>query len=339
MPCPKSRGTSMRRREFITLLAGSAASMPLATHAQQAAAMPVIGFLNPYSVDGQGERLRGFRQGLGDAGYVEGTNISIDYRWAEGQFDRLSALAAELARRQVAVIAATGSIVAALAAKAATTTIPIVFVVAEDPVRVGLVANLARPEGNLTGINFFTAELVVKRLGLLRELLPGMTRVAVLVNPRNAINTENFLRDTQGATSAMGLQIKVMNASNSREINAAFADLGPDRPDALFVAGDGLFNARRSQLVNLASRHALPAAYPDRVFPEIGGLISYGTSVADAYRQVGSYVGRILKGAKPADLPVVQASKFELVINAETARMLGLTVPAPLLAIADEVIE
>jgi len=327
----------MRRREFITLL-GATTTWPLAARAQQSA-LPVIGFLNPYSVDGQGERLRGFRQGLGDAGYVEGNNLSIDYRWAEGQFDRLSALAAELARRQVAVIAATGSIVAALAAKAATTTIPIVFVVAEDPVRVGLVANLARPEGNLTGINFFTAELVVKRLLLLRELLPGMTRVAVLVNPRNAINTENFLRDTQAATSAMGLQIKVMNASNSREINAAFADLGPDRPDALFVAGDGLFNARRSQLVNLASRHALPAAYPDRVFPEIGGLISYGTSVADAYRQVGSYVGRILKGAKPADLPVVQASKFELVINAETARMLGLTVPASLLATADEVIE
>ena len=252
----------MRRREFITLL-GATATWPLAARAQQSA-MPVIGFLNPYSADGQSERL---------------------------------------------------------------------------PVRVGLVANLARPEGNLTGINFFTAELVLKRLGLLRELLPGMTRVAVLVNPRNAINSETTLRDAQAATSAMGLQIKVMNASNSREINAAFADLGRDRPDALFVNGDGLFNARRSQLVNLASRHALPAAYPDRVFPEIGGLISYGTSVIDAYRQVGSYVGRILKGAKPADLPVVQASKFELVINAETARMLGLTVPAPLLATADEVIE
>jgi putative ABC transport system substrate-binding protein len=330
--------SDMRRRAFITLLGGAAVAWPLAARAQQAA-MPVIGFLNPYSADGQSERLRGFRQGLGDAGYVEGIGLSIDYRWAEGQFDRLSALAAELARRQVAVIAATGSIVAALAAKAATTTIPIVFVVAEDPVRVGLVANLARPGGNLTGINFFTAELVAKRLGLLRELLPGATRVAVLVNPRNAINAETTLRDAQAAASPTGLQIKVMNASNSREISAAFADLGRERPDALFVAGDAFFNARRSQLVNLASRHALPAAYAERVFPEIGGLISYGTNVIDAYRQVGSYVGRILKGAKPADLPVVQASKFELVINAETARMLGLTVPASLLATADEVIE
>jgi putative ABC transport system substrate-binding protein len=319
----------------MTLLGGAAATWPLAAHAQQ----PVIGFLNPYSADGQSERLRGFRQGLADAGYIEGIGLSIDYRWAEGQFDRLSTLAAELARRQVAVIAATGSILAALAAKAATTTIPIVFVVAEDPVRVGLVASLARPGGNLTGTNFFTAELVAKRLGLLRELLPGMTRVAVLVNPANAKNAETTLRDAQAAASAMGLQIKVMNASNSREISAAFADLGREQPDALFVAGDGLFNARRSQLVNLASRHALPAGYPERVFPEIGGLISYGTNVIDAYRQVGSYVGRILKGAKPADLPVVQASKLELVINAETARMLGLTVPASLLATADEVIE
>src|SRR5262245_40284891 len=330
--------SGMRRRDFITLLGGAAAAWPLAARAQQPA-MPVIGFLNPYSADGQSERLRGFRQGLGDAGYVEGIGLSIDYRWAEGQFDRLSALAAELARRQVAVIAATGSILAALAAKAATTTIPIVFAVADDPVKVGLVANLARPGGNLTGINFFTAELVAKRLGLLRELLPGTTRVAVLVNPRNAMNTETTLRDAQAAASAMGLQIKVMNASTSGEINAAFASLGRERPDALFVAGDGLFNARRSQLVNLASRHALPAGYADRVFPEIGGLISYGTNVIDAYRQVGVYVGRILKGAKPADLPVVQASKFELVINAETARMLGLTVPASLLAAADKVIE
>jgi putative ABC transport system substrate-binding protein len=324
----------VRRRKFLSVL-GVAAAWPVAARAQQ----PVIGFLNPYSADGQRERLGGFRQGLADAGYVEGIGLSIDYRWAEGQFDRLSALAAELARRQVAVIAGTGSILAALAAKAATTTIPIVFVVAEDPVRAGLVANLARPDGNPTGINFFTAELVSKRLGLLRELLPGMTRVAVLVNPANATNTETTLRDAQAAASAMGLQIKVMNASNSREISAAFVDLGGERPDALFVAGDGLFYARRSQLVNLASRHALPAAYPDRVFPEIGGLISYGTDVIDAYRLVGSYVGGILKGAKPADLPVMQASKFQLVINAETARMLGLTVPASLLATADEVIE
>jgi putative ABC transport system substrate-binding protein len=326
------------RRAFITLLGGAAATWPLAARAQQPA-MPVIGFLNPYSADGQSERLRGFRQGLAETGHVEGVSLAIEYRWAEGQFDRLPALAAELALRQVAVIAATGSILSALAAKAATTKIPVVFVVAEDPVRVGLVANLARPAGNLTGINFLTAELVAKRLELLRELVPGAARVAVLVNPANAINAETTLRDAQAAARAIGLQIQALNASTSGEINAAFASLGRERPDALFVGGDGLFNSRRAQLVNLASRHALPATYAERVFPEIGGLVSYGTNVIDAWRQVGVYAGRILKGAKPADLPVVQATKFEFVINAETARMLGLTVPPTLLATADEVIE
>jgi putative ABC transport system substrate-binding protein len=301
--------------------------------------MPVIGFLNPYSPNGQSDRLRGFRQGLAETGYVEGASLTIEHRWAEGQFDRLPALAAELARRQVAVIAATGSIAAASAAKAATTTIPVVFVVAEDPVRVGLVASLAQPGGNLTGINFLSAELVAKRLELLRELVPGTARLAVLVNPANAINTETTLRDVQAAARAIGLQIQVLNASTSGEINTAFASLGRERPDALFVGGDAFFNTRRVHLVNLASRHALPAAYAERVFPEIGGLMSYGTDIVDAYRQVGSYAGRILKGAKPADLPVMQATKFELVINVESARMVGLTVPSSLLALADEVIE
>jgi putative ABC transport system substrate-binding protein len=327
----------MKRREFMALL-GSAALWPLPARAQQPA-MPVIGYLNAYSPDGQSERLRGFRQGLAETGYVEGVSVAIEYRWAEDQFDRLPALAAELARREVAMIAATGSLLSALAAKAATTTIPIVFLVAEDPVRVGLVTSLARPGGNLTGINFLSAELVAKRLELTRELVPGMAHVAVLVNPANALNSETTLRDAQAAARAIGLQIQVINAGSSREINAAFANLARERPDALFVGGEGFFNNRRVQLVNLASRHALPATYADRVFPEIGGLMSYGTNIIDAYRQLGSYAGRVLKGTKPADLPVVQASKFELVINAETARMLGLTVPPPLLAIADEVIE
>ena len=286
----------MRRREFITLLGGAAAAWPLTARAQQSA-MPVVGFLNPYSPNGQSDRLRGFRQGLAETGYVEGVSLAIEHRWAEGQFERLPALAAELARRQVAVIAATGSIAAASAAKAATTTIPVVFVVAEDPVRVGLVASLAQPGGNLTGINFLSAELVAKRLELLRELVPGTARLAVLVNPANAINTETTLRDVQAAARAIGLQIQVLNASTSGEINTAFASLERERPDALFVGGDAFFNTRRVHLVNLASRHALPAAYAERVFPEIGGLMSYGTDIVDAYRQVGSYAGRILKGA------------------------------------------
>jgi putative ABC transport system substrate-binding protein len=326
----------LKRREFIMLL-GGVATWPLAALAQQSV-MPVIGFLGAVSPDSYSERLRGFRQGLKDTGYVEGENVAIEFRWAEGQFDRLPALAADLVRRQVAVIAAMSNLVA-LTVKATTTTIPIVFIATEDPVKLGFVASLARPGGNATGINFYSGELTAKRLELLREVVPAATRVAVLVNPTNALTTESTLRDVQSAARAMGLQIQVVNASTSHEINAAFATFVRERPDALFVGVDIFLNNRRAQLVNLASRYMLPAIFSNRDFAEIGGLMSYGSDIKDAFRQVGFYVGRILKGAKPAELPVVQASKFELVINAETARMLGLTVPPTLLATADEVIE
>ena len=329
---------SLKRRDFITLLGGAAAAWPIAARAQQAA-MPVIGFLHPASPDRFADRLRGFRQGLKDAGYAEGENVAIEYRWADNQFDRLPALAAELVRRQVSVIAALGGPVPALAAKAATAIIPVVFLVAEDPVRLGLVASLARPSGNLTGINFFNAELGAKRLELLRTLVPGAARVAILVNPVNAQTTETTLRDLEPAGRAMGLQLQVLNASSSRDIDKAFEALARDRPDAVFVSLDTSFADRRVQLVHLASRHAIPATYALRDFVEAGGLISYGTNFVDAYRQAGAYTGRILKGAKPADLPVVQSSKFELVINHQTARILGLTVPQSLLVAADEVIE
>jgi putative ABC transport system substrate-binding protein len=329
----------MKRREFIALLGGG--GLLLAAKVKRARgqqpAMPVIGFLDPTSAEAEADRLRAFRQGLKDAGFVEGENVEIVYRFAENRSDRLPALAADLVRRQVAVIATRS--VGALAAKAATSTIPIVFLLSEDPVRLGLVASLARPAGNVTGINFFSTELTAKRLELLREVVPRAARVAVLVNPAYAVRTEATVRDVQAAARAMGLQIQLLNASTSHEINAAFATFVRDRPDALFVGTDPFFSSRRSQLVNLASRHAVPATYSGRHYPEIGGLMSYGSDVNDAARQFGTYVGRILKGTKPADLPVVQASKFELIINAETARMLGLNVPPSLLAIADEVIE
>jgi putative tryptophan/tyrosine transport system substrate-binding protein len=328
----------VRRREFITLLGGTAAAWPLAAGAQQPA-MPVIGFLYPTSPDTNADRLRGFRQGLKETGYVEGENVAIEYRWAENQMDRLPPLAAELVRRQVAVIAATGGLDSALAAKTATTTIPIVFSVTEDPVRLGLVASLARPGGNMTGVNLVVGELTAKRLALLRELVPGAARVAVLVNPANTVNAETTLRDVEPAARAMGLQIKVLKASTSREIEAAFATFVRERPDALLVGGDPFFRARRVQLANLASHHSIPATYALRDYAEAGGLMSYGSNLTDSYRQIGVYTGRILKGAKPADLPVVQSTRFELVLNAPTARMLGLTVPPQLLATADEVIE
>jgi putative ABC transport system substrate-binding protein len=328
----------MRRREFITLLGGAVATWPVAARAQQPA-IPVIGLLDPRSPDELAERLRGFRQGVKEAGVVEGQHAAIEYRWAENHMNRLPELAADLVRRQVAVIVTPGGLVSALAAKAATTTIPIVFVVADDPVRLGLVASLGRPGGNLTGINFFSGELSAKRFELLHELVPAASRVAVLVNPANAANAETALKEAETAARAIGLQIQVFNASTSREINAVFATLARERPDALFLGTDPFFNSRRIQLVQLAARYALPVSYPSRDFVQLGGLISYGADITDAWRQVGVYSGRILKGAKPAELPVVQSSKFELAINAETARMLGLTVPPPLLARADEVIE
>jgi ABC-type uncharacterized transport system substrate-binding protein len=327
----------MKRRAFISLL-GGATAWPLVARAQQAA-MPVIGFLHGTSPETNMDRLRGFHRGLKETGYVEGENVTIVYRWAENQIDRLPELTADLVRRQVAVIAAVGGAASVLAAKAATTTIPIVFNINEDPVRLGLVASLARPGGNLTGINFLSGELVAKRLELLHELVPAATRLAVLVSPVTATNTETTLRSVQSAARAIGLQVQVLNASTSREIDAAFATFARERPDILFVAGDPLFLSRRVQLVNLTSHHAIPATYSTRDFAEAGGLMSYGTNLTDVYRQVGIYAGRILKGAKPADLPVVQATKFELVINAQTARMLDLTVPDKLLATADEVIE
>ena len=327
----------MNRRSFITLFGGAAVTWPLAARAQQPA-MPVIGFLHPTSPDTASDRLRGFRQGLKDAGYVEGENVTIDYRWADGQNDRLPALAAELTRQRVAVIATVGN-VPAFAVKAATTRIPIVFAVAEDPVMLGLVASLSRPGGNLTGVNVFNAELTAKRLELLRELVPAAARVAVLVNPVNARTTAATLRDIEPAARTMGLQIQVINASTSREINAAFATFVRERPDALFVDPDPFLTSRRVQLVHLATLHKVPAAYPARDYAEAGGLMSYGSNNRETLRQMGVYAGSILKGAKPADLPVVQSSKFELVINAETARMLGLAVPPTLLSTADEVIE
>ncbi len=326
----------MRRREFMTLV-GGAAVWPLAAGAQQPA-MPLIGFPHPTSPDANVDRLRAFRQGLKDTGYVEGENVAIEYRWAEGQFDRLPVLAPELVRRQVAVIVA-ATLSATVVAKAATTVIPIVFAVAEDPVALGLVASLPRPGGNLTGINYFNYELVAKRLELLRELVPGAANVAVLVNPTNAGSAEITVKGVDAAARAIGLQVRVLNASTGHEIDAAFATFVRERPDALFVGGDTVFASRRVQLAHLATRHAIPAIYAQREYTEAGGLMSYGTNVADAYRQVGVYTGRILKGAKPADLPVVQSTKFELVINAQTARTLGLTVPPALLARADEVIE
>jgi putative tryptophan/tyrosine transport system substrate-binding protein len=325
----------VRRRALITLLGGVTAGWPLVARAQQPA-MPVIGFLHSASPDGNAERLRAFRQGLKEAGFVEGENVAIEYRWADNQNDRLSELAADLVRRKVAVIVANGP--AAAIAKAATTTIPIVFLVPEDPVRLGLVASLARPGGNATGINFFVGELVAKQLSLLRELVPGALRIAVLINPRNA-SSASATADVESAAHDMGLQARIFNASHSREINDAFTTIARDHHEALLVGPDPYFVVRRAQLVTLAARHAIPTSYNVRDFVEAGGLMSYGTNAVDAYRQVGVYAARILKGAKPADLPVVQSSKFEFVINLATAMMLGTVVPPTLIARADEVIE
>ena len=326
----------MKRRAFISLLGGAVATWPLAARAQQQP-MPVIGYLspgwraaltNPYNV---------FRQTLAETGYVEGRTVAVEYRWAEGQYDRLPEMAAELVRRQVAVIVAP-TIPAALPAKAATATIPIVFSIAGDPVKLGLVTNLARPGGNATGVNFFQAELGAKQLGLLRELLPTAARIELLVNPTNA-NIEGVTRDVMAASSTIGVRIDVVHASDTREIEAAFATLYRNRVDALLIGSDSFFYQRRLQLATLATRSAIPAVYHSREYVEAGGLMSYGTSLTEVYRQLGVYTGRILKGAKPADLPVVQSTTFELVINLPTARALGLEIPPMVLARADEVIE
>src|SRR5262245_15948630 len=301
----------MKRREFITLIGGAAAGWPLAARAQQP--MPMIGFL---SSSRDAFRLSAFRQGLKDAGFVEGENVVIEYRWADDRIDRLPALATELVRRQVAVIAAIGGVPPAFAAKAATTTIPVVFLAGDDPVKLGLVASLARPGGNLTGINILSIEVVAKRLELLRELVPGAIRIAVLVDPANPAGTEFTLRGLEAAVGATGLQIRVLNVSTIREIDAAFATLASARPDALLVGPSAFLQDRRAQLAQLAAHHSVPTIHQDRLYAEVGGLMSYGASLTDGYRHVGVYTGRILKGAKPADLPVVQSTKFELVVNA-----------------------
>ena len=326
----------MKRRSFITLLGGAAAAWPLAARAQQPA-MAVIGFVSAGLPDAP--LIAGFRKGLNEAGYVESQNVTVEYHWLAGQFDRLPVLMADLAHRRVAVIATPAGILASQAAKAATTTIPIVFSVGEDPVKLGLVDSLARPGGNATGINIFTVEVTAKRLGLLHDLVPKSVRIAVLVNPANAPIAETTLRDIPEAARAFGLQIHIVNASTNREIEAAFAALVREQADALFVAGDAFFNSRRVQLATLAAHYRIPAAYSLREAVEAGGLMSYGADRADMYRQVGVYTGQILKGAKPAELPVLQSSKFEFVINAQTARLLGIEVPNALQLLADEVIE
>lgn len=328
----------MRRREFITLLGGTAAAWPRAAHAQQPA-MPVVGFINAGSADGSARNVAAFRKGLGETGYVEGQNVRIEYHWLEGQYNRLPALAVDLVRRRVAVIATPGSTPASLAAKAATATIPIVFGVGDDPVKLGLVPSLARPAGNATGINSFSQEVVAKRLELLHELVPKAVRVAVLVNPANAVPAENTLSEVQEAARVLGLQIQVFNASTTGEIDAAFAAIVREQVDALFVAPDAFFSSRRVQFATLAARDRIPASYSPREIVEAGGLMSYGTNSADMFRQVGIYTGSILKGVKPAAMPVMQSTRLEFVINLQTARALGLEVPPMLLARTDEVIE
>jgi ABC-type uncharacterized transport system substrate-binding protein len=326
----------MRRRDFISVFGSAAAAWPLAALAQQPA-MPVIGFLRPSTPESVVHLLAAFRAGLKEIGFIEGQNVAIEYRWAYGQEDRLGEIAAELVRRQVAVIVTPGSTLAALAAKAQTTTIPIVFAGGIDPVKAGLVAGLNRPGGNVTGIHELSGDLVAKRLGLLHELAPAVTTVAVLVNPGNAIVAESTAKEVQAAGRSLGLEIKVFPTSSSRDIDTAFIDIAHQRIGAVLVGPDAFFTSRRIQLATWATRLAIPAIFPIREYAEVGGLMSYGMNFADVWRRVGVYVGRVLKGEK--DLPVEQTAKFEFVINLQTARVLDLAVPSGLLAIADEVIE
>jgi putative tryptophan/tyrosine transport system substrate-binding protein len=326
------------RRKFISTIAGAAAVWPLGARAQQSA-LPVVGFLRLGSADSNARNVAAFRKGLNETGYVEGQNVTVEYHYLEGQYDRVPALVADLVRRQVAVIATPGADAATLAAKAATATIPIVFGVGQDPVRLGLVASLARPGGNTTGINFFPSEVVAKRLRLLHDLVPKAVRIAVLVNPDNTTTTEATLREVQQAAPAIGLQLQILNATTSSDIDAGFAAMVRDRAEALFVAPDAFFTSRRGQFVTLTARDKIPAAYGVRDVVEAGGLMSYGTDLVDMFQQVGVYTGRVLKGAKPADLPVTQLTKFEFVINLQTARALGIEVPPGVLSIVDEVIE
>jgi putative tryptophan/tyrosine transport system substrate-binding protein len=328
----------MRRRNFIAGLASTTANWPLSARAQQSS-IPVIALLSGRSADASVRVATAFRKGLNETGYVEGQNVTVEYHWLEGRYDRLPALFADLVRRQVAVMAIPGLAPAVLAAKAATATIPIIFGVGEDPVRLGLVANLARPGGNATGINFFVNEVVAKRLRLLHDMVPKAVRVAVLVNPSNVSSTEATLHIVQEAARGIGVQTEIVNATTISEIDAAFASFARERPDALFVAPDGFFISRAVQFATLTARDKIPAAYTDRETVAVGGLMSYGTDIADMYRQVGLYTGTILKGARPADMPVLQPTKFEFVINLQTARALGIEVRSDLLSIADEVIE
>jgi putative ABC transport system substrate-binding protein len=325
------------RRQFIRLAGGAAAAWPLSARAQQSG-LPVVGFVSTSSLEMAGERPTVFRKGLSASGFTDGENVTVDYHWVDGRYEELPSLMADLIRRRVAVIGTAGGAANALAAKAATSTTPIVFAVGEDPVKLGLVASLARPGGNATGFNFFSLEANGKRLALLHELVPRAVHIAVLVNPANTISSESTLREVREAAPALGLQIEVFNASTGRDIEAAFARMHT-RADALFVQADAFFDARRVQFATLMAKNGIPTMQTGRDEIEAGGLIGYGADVVDSYRQVGEYVGRILKGARPADLPVVQATKFELFINLQTARALNIEVPPTLLAIADKVIE